>query len=49
MVICRRSDFDSEIIEILQISWTQVREKHIKNKEVRAMFLNNLNINAIRG
>ncbi len=31
---------------ILQISWTQVREKHVKNKEVRAMFLDIPNIDA---
>jgi hypothetical protein len=31
---------------ILQIIWTQVREKHIENKEVKAMFLNILNIDA---
>ncbi len=34
-----RSFHHGAIRHILQISWTQVREKHIKNKEVRAMFL----------
>ncbi len=34
-----RSFHHGTIRRILQISWTQVREKHIKNKEVRGMFL----------
>ncbi len=41
-----RSFYHCVIRCILQISWTQVREMHVKNKEVRAMFLNILNIDA---